>query len=153
MASSPFPSEKSGLDDPSPSLSQPPKRSSYLSAISPLTSLYGRLAEWRKSLDLPNPGTVENLQKEVKRMPHKYFLAFPLTLNLPAVTHLTNFMFDGARADLSKNLSISPAFQISHSFNLGSQVAAPSYNFGAVYATNNVTCQPLSTSLITSRDF
>ena len=64
------------------------------------------------------------------------------------VTHLTNFMFDGARADLSKNLSINPAFQISHSFNLGSQVAAPSYNFGAVYATNNVTCQPLSFSHI-----
>lgn len=69
-----------------------------------------------------------------------------LTLNLSAVTHLTNFMFDGARADLSKNLSVNPAFQISHSFNLGSQVAAPSYNFGAVYATNSVTCQPLSTS-------
>jgi hypothetical protein len=69
-----------------------------------------------------------------------------LTLHLSIVTHLTNFMFDGARADLSKNLSINPAFQISHSFNLGSQVAAPSYNFGAVYATNSVTYQPLSTS-------
>ncbi|KAH0830585.1 eukaryotic porin-domain-containing protein [Lanmaoa asiatica] len=109
MASSPFPSEKPGT--------------SYLSAISPLTSLYGRFAGWRKSLDLPNPGTVENLQKEVK------------------LTHLTNFMFDGARADLSKNLSVNPAFQISHSFNLGSQVAAPSYNFGAVYATNSVLLQ------------
>ena len=68
-------------------------------------------------------------------------LQIPLVPSLTStslVTHLTNFMFDGARADLSKNLSISPAFQISHSFNLGSQVAAPSYNFGAVYATNNV---------------
>lgn len=76
------------------------------------------------------------------------FLILPLTLNLSPVTHLTNFMFDGARADLSKNLSINPAFQISHSFNLGSQVAAPSYNFGAVYATNSVTCKPLPASHI-----
>lgn len=66
-------------------------------------------------------------------------LNLELTSNFSAVTHLTNFMFDGARADLSKNLSVNPAFQISHSFNLGSQVAAPSYNFGAVYATNSVT--------------
>ncbi|KAG8217537.1 eukaryotic porin-domain-containing protein, partial [Butyriboletus roseoflavus] len=121
MTSSPL--EKPGLDDLSSSFSHPPKGSSYFSAISPLTSLYGRLAEWRKSLDLPNPGAVENLQKEIKS------------------THLTNFMFDGARADLSKSLSINPAFQISHSFNLGSQVAAPSYNFGAVYATNSVLLQ------------
>ncbi|KIL00112.1 hypothetical protein PAXRUDRAFT_821990 [Paxillus rubicundulus Ve08.2h10] len=122
MASSVFPSEKLGLNDPSPSLSQPHK-TSYLSAISPLTGLFGRFSEWRNSLDLPNPGTVENLQKEVK------------------LTHLTNFMFDGARADLTKGLSVNPAFQISHSFTLGSQVATPSYNFGAVYATSNLLLQ------------
>ncbi|KAF9246498.1 eukaryotic porin-domain-containing protein [Melanogaster broomeanus] len=123
MASSALPSEKLGLSDPSPSLSQPPQKSSYLSAISPLTGVFTRFSEWRNSLDLPNPGTVENLQKEVK------------------LTHLTNFMFDGARADLTKSLSVNPAFQISHSFTLGSQVAQPSYNFGAVYATNNVLLQ------------
>lgn len=54
------------------------------------------------------------------------------------VTHLTNFMFDGARADLNKSLSVNPAFQVSHSFTLGSQTVPPAYNFGAVYATNNV---------------
>ncbi|KAF9227893.1 hypothetical protein BS17DRAFT_693432 [Gyrodon lividus] len=123
MASSTFPSEKLSHNDPSPSLSQPPKTSSYLSTIAPITNLFGRFSEWRKSWDLPNPGTVENLQKEVK------------------LTHLTNFMFDGARADLTKGLSANPAFQISHSFTLGSQVASPSYNFGAVYATNNVLLQ------------
>lgn len=78
----------------------------------------------------------------------RVFFTLASILTPSVVTHLTNFMFDGARADLSKNLSINPAFQISHSFNLGSQVAAPSYNFGAVYATNNVTCQPLSFSHI-----
>lgn len=75
-------------------------------------------------------------------------LDLSLTLKSSTATHLTNFMFDGARADLSKSLSINPAFQISHSFNLGSQVAAPSYNFGAVFATNNVTCHPPSTSQV-----
>ena len=53
-------------------------------------------------------------------------------------TLLTNFFFDGARADLSKSLSVNPIFQVTHSFALGSQTAAPSYNFGAVFANNNV---------------
>ena len=34
--------------------------------FSPVTSFYNKLQSWRQSLDLPNPGTVENLQKEVK---------------------------------------------------------------------------------------
>ena len=150
MASSSFTPEKIGLDDPSSSFSQTPKKSSLLSAISPLTSLYARLAEWRKSLDLPNPGMVENLQKEVKRVSPNHCHSLAHANFASAVTHLTNFMFDGARADLSKNLSMNPAFQISHSFNLGSQVASPSYNFGALYATNSVTCH-LSLSHVTSR--
>ena len=55
-----------------------------------------------------------------------------------ADTHLTNFFFDGARADLTKGLSVNPAFQVTHSFALGSQTVAPSYNFGAIYLTDNV---------------
>ena len=51
-------------------------------------------------------------------------------------THLTNFFFDGARADLTKGLSMSPAFQVTHSFALGSQTAPSSYNLGAVFATD-----------------
>lgn len=47
-------------------------------------------------------------------------------------------MFDGARADLTKSLSMNPAFQVTHSFILGSQVSTPSYNFGAVFANNDV---------------
>lgn len=60
-------------------------------------------------------------------------------------TLLTNFFFDGARADLSKSLSVNPIFQVTHSFALGSQTAAPSYNFGAVFANNNVSCPLLLT--------
>jgi len=57
---------------------------------------------------------------------------------LHAATHLTNFMFDGARADLSKTLSMNPAFQVTHSFAFGSSTSEPSYNFAAVFANANV---------------
>ncbi|KZT11315.1 uncharacterized protein LAESUDRAFT_720534 [Laetiporus sulphureus 93-53] len=112
----------------SPSLTQvdsppPPAASPFPTSGSPFVNLFNRFSAWRKSLDLPNPGTVENLQKEVK------------------TTHLTNFLFDGARADLSKSLSVNPIFQVTHSFALGSQTAPPSYNFGAVFANNSVFMQ------------
>ncbi|KAG1753469.1 eukaryotic porin-domain-containing protein [Suillus lakei] len=116
MASSTFPSAKDGSTDPSPSSVPQAPKSSYTSALSPLTNAFSRFSQWRKSLDLPNPGTVENLQKEVK------------------ATHLTNFMFDGARADLTKSLSHTLSF-------LGSQVSTPSYNFGTVFANNNIFLQ------------
>lgn len=96
-----------------------PASSSSSSSKSPLGSLIGRLSQWRASLDLPNPGTVENLQKEVKN------------------TELNNYIFDGARADLSKTLSAQPVFQVTHSFALASQVAMPSYNFGALFINNS----------------
>lgn len=62
------------------------------------------------------------------------------------VTHLSNYTFDGARADLSKTLSTSPAFQVTHSFAMGSQggpmggISPGAYTFGAVYATGKVRC-------------
>ncbi|KAI0928671.1 hypothetical protein AcW1_005852 [Taiwanofungus camphoratus] len=100
-----------------------PPSTSYPSSGSPWASLYGRFASWRRSLDLPNPGAVENLQKEVK------------------ATHLTNFFFDGGRADLSKSLSINPIFQVTHSFAFGSQTSPPLYNFGAVFANEKTFMQ------------
>ena len=33
---------------------------------------------------------------------------------------------------------MNPVFQVTHSFALGSQTAPPSYNFGAVFANENV---------------
>ncbi|KAF8312032.1 hypothetical protein DL93DRAFT_2207932 [Clavulina sp. PMI_390] len=78
---------------------------------------YETFSAWRREyLGFPNPGTIENLQKEVKS------------------THLTNFIFDGARADITKAVSMNPAFQLTHSFALGSSTAPPTYNFGAVVA-------------------
>ncbi|KAG8901134.1 hypothetical protein FRB99_005550, partial [Tulasnella sp. 403] len=108
------------VSTPAPSSS----RSSVLGTVaSPFTNLYSRFTDWKAGFDLPNPGTVENLQKEVKQ------------------THLTNYIFDGARADLTKGLSMDPAFQVTHSFSLASQNSPASYHFGAVYATANLLLQ------------
>ncbi|RHZ45168.1 hypothetical protein Glove_688g31 [Diversispora epigaea] len=77
------------------------------------SSLFNGITEYRKKLDLPNPGTFEGLHREVK------------------ATFLTNHLFDGGRADLTKVLS--PNFQVTHSFSMGSTVNAPTYNFGAAF--------------------
>jgi len=71
-------------------------------------------------------------------------LVLRLFLSVITETHLTNFLFDGARADLTKGLSLSPAFQVTHSFALASATQPPSYNFGAVFADNNVGLPPSS---------
>ncbi|KAF9264670.1 hypothetical protein L218DRAFT_196546 [Marasmius fiardii PR-910] len=104
------------LVDPSPSSFSPSP-----SNIFPL-SLYNRFSKWRSELGLPNPGSVENLQKEVK------------------VVHLTNYAFEGGRADITKSMSMNPLFQVTHSFALGSQNAS-SYNFGAIFANEKVFLQ------------
>ncbi|KAJ6630815.1 eukaryotic porin-domain-containing protein [Mycena sp. CBHHK59/15] len=99
MVSTPPLLAKDALLDPySPS---PSLRYSYFAPVSPLFNAYDRFAMWRADLGLPHPGTVENLQKETK------------------ATHLSNFIFDGARADLTKSLSMSPLFQVTHSFPWG----------------------------------
>lgn len=51
-------------------------KSPYLNAISPLTNAWNRYSEWRKSFGLPNPGSSEQMQKEVKGL----FTGFILSL-------------------------------------------------------------------------
>ena len=51
--------------------------------------------------------------------------------------HLANWFFDGARADVAKVVSANPAFQLTHSFSLGSSSKPASYNFGAIFANAN----------------
>ena len=41
---------------------------SYFNPLSPLSNAYDRVQQWRADLGLPNPGTTENLQKEVRGM-------------------------------------------------------------------------------------
>lgn len=50
--------------DAQPSTYAPEKSTAY-SYFNPL-SIYNRFARWRADLGLPQPGTIENLQKEVK---------------------------------------------------------------------------------------
>ncbi|KAG0664613.1 translocase of outer mitochondrial membrane [Rhodotorula mucilaginosa] len=99
------------------------------SFLRPVGTLLDSLDAARDRLNLPEPGKYEDLGREVK------------------LTHLTNYTFDGARADLAKTLSQVPAFQVTHSFALGSQggpmggISPGTYNFGAVYATSKTFMQ------------
>lgn len=84
-----------------------------------LNDVYIAISEHRKSLGLVNPGTIENLNKEVSRD-----------------VFLNQYFFTGLRADLNKAFSMSPAFQTSHTLSIGSTVL-PSYAFSALYASDD----------------
>ncbi|OBA22073.1 hypothetical protein METBIDRAFT_77571 [Metschnikowia bicuspidata var. bicuspidata NRRL YB-4993] len=84
-----------------------------------LNDVYINIAEHRKSLGLTNPGTIENLTKEVNRD-----------------VFLSQYFFTGLRADLNKAFSLDPAFQTSHTLSMGSNVLPP-YAFSALYAREN----------------
>jgi len=85
-----------------------------------LTDTYTSFSERRAALGLSNPGTVENIAREVQRD-----------------VFLNNYTFSGLRADLTKAFSIAPLFQVSHAFAMGSQ-GLPPYTFAALYGTNKV---------------
>lgn len=76
----------------------------------------------RAQLGLSNPGTIENISKEVQRE-----------------VSLSNYMHSGLRADLTKAISLSPLFQVSHQFALGEQMKP--YAFAALYGVNNAFLQ------------
>jgi mitochondrial import receptor subunit TOM40 len=141
MTSPSFSQKDGSLDLPAPAPSEQPRpKSAYFTAISPLTNAWNRYSDWRSSFGLPNPGTAEQLQKEVKGDLFSLINTF-LDANL-ILCHLatlaTNFLFEGGRADLTKSLSANPAFQVTHSFALGSQASPSSYNFAAIFANDNV---------------
>lgn len=97
----------------------------YNNAISAtLLDTYRSFSERREALGLPNPGTVDNIAREVQRD-----------------VFLTNYTFTGLRADLTKAFSMSPLFQVSHAFSMGSQ-GLPPYTFAALYGNNKV-CKPM----------
>lgn len=88
--------------------------------VSAMRHTYRSFSERREALGLKNPGSVENVAKEVQKS-----------------VFLNNYAFTGLRADLTKAFSVSPLFQISHNFSMGSQ-ALPPYAFVALYGTNRV---------------
>jgi mitochondrial import receptor subunit TOM40 len=85
-----------------------------------LLDIYQSFSDKREALGLSNPGTVDNIAREVQRD-----------------VFLSNYMFTGLRADLTKAFSVSPLFQVSHAFAMGSQ-GFPPYTFAALYGTNKV---------------
>lgn len=85
-----------------------------------LGSLNASFQERRQALGLTNPGTVENVSREVMKD-----------------VFLTNHTFSGMRADLMKSFSMNPVFQISHAFTMGAQ-GLPPYTFAAVFGNNKV---------------
>jgi mitochondrial import receptor subunit TOM40 len=88
--------------------------------VSKLRDAYNGYAERREALGLPNPGTIENIAKEVQRD-----------------VFLNNLSFTGLRAELNKTCSVSPIFQVSHSLATGSQMLPP-YTFATMYGSPKV---------------
>ena len=74
----------------------------------------------REALGLANPGTVENIAREVQKD-----------------VLLTNYMFTGLRADWTRPLSVSPLFQYTHAFAMGSP-GLPPYGFTTIFGTPKV---------------
>ncbi|KXT17267.1 hypothetical protein AC579_551 [Pseudocercospora musae] len=104
---------------PPPTLSPPPTNA-FIDAI---LNTYRSIQERRGALGLSNPGTVDEVAREVQKG-----------------VFLNNQTFSGLRAELNKSFSIFPLFQISHAFSTGSQLLSP-YTFLAIYGTNNIVCQ------------
>ncbi|MCJ1375477.1 translocase of outer mitochondrial membrane [Loxospora ochrophaea] len=91
--------------------------------VSAFQDTYRSFSERRDALGLSNPGTVDNIAREVQKD-----------------VFLTNYMFTGMRADLTKAFSVAPLFQVSHAFTMGTQ-ALPPYSFAALYGTSKVFLQ------------
>ena len=91
---------------------------------SAISDAVASFSERRAKLGLSNPGTVENIAKEVQRD-----------------VFLTNSMFTGLKADLTKAFSMNPLFQVSHQFAVGDRLSP--YTFAALYGTNKVRLRSL----------
>lgn len=89
--------------------------------MSAIRNTYQAFSERREALGLSNPGTVDNVAREVQKE-----------------VFLKNYMFTGLRAGLTKPFSISPVFHISHAFAMGSQEGLPLYTFDTLYGTSKV---------------
>lgn len=80
----------------------------------------GSFRDFRQSLDLLHPGTVDDVSAEVSK-------------NLT----LSNYAFTGLRAEISKIFNKSPLFTTSHAFSIGSQTL-PAYQFQTMLGYDNV---------------
>jgi mitochondrial import receptor subunit TOM40 len=85
-----------------------------------LADSYASFQDRRKALNLTNPGTVDNIAREIQKD-----------------VLCTNYMFQGLRADFQKVFSLAPVFRIQHGFQMGPNIQSP-YNLMALYGTPNV---------------
>lgn len=88
--------------------------------LNALRDTYNTFTQRREALGLSNPGTVERIKKEVD-----------------TDVFLTKHMFTGLKADLTKPFSLSPLFQLSHAFAIGSQQMPP-YGLSAMFGPKGV---------------
>ncbi|KAI5284475.1 translocase of outer mitochondrial membrane [Ascosphaera acerosa] len=94
-------------------------------AAAALRETYTAFHERRAQLGLPNPGTVENVAREVQKD-----------------VLLTNFAFTGLRADVTKVFGMDPLFRMSHAFTIGSQSSnLPPYAFASMFGTSKAFLQ------------
>ncbi|KAM5439667.1 translocase of outer mitochondrial membrane [Microsporum ferrugineum] len=93
-------------------------------AAAAIQDSYDAFARRRADLGLSNPGTVEMVAREVQKD-----------------VLLSNFMFTGLRADLTKVFGVSPLFRVSHAFTMGSQGNLPPYAFSTMFGTSDVLMQ------------
>src|SRR5436190_9494302 len=96
-----------------------------------LKDAYNSFTQRRRALGLSNPGTVDNVAREVQKE-----------------VLLSNFMFTGLRADLTKVFGMSPLFRISHAFAMGSQGNLPPYAFSSMFGTSKVSKKHIHSPLI-----
>ncbi len=99
-------------------LSRP--RAANTGPFAQLLNVYDAFQERREALGLSNPGTVENIAREVQRD-----------------VFLNNSSFSGLRAELTKAFSAAPLFQVAHSLSMGSQVMPP-YSYMVLYGSPRV---------------
>ncbi|GMM29066.1 Tom40 protein [Martiniozyma asiatica (nom. inval.)] len=78
--------------------------------------------EHRHSLDLVNPGLMENINKEVTKD-----------------VFLDMYSFQGLRADITKTFSMNPVFQVAHGFTMGAKT--PAYTLTSVLANDEALLQ------------
>lgn len=102
----------------------PPSFLTDNSVAAVIKDAYVSFSERRAALGLPNPGTVDNIAREVQKE-----------------VLLSNFMFSGLRADLTKVFGMSPLFRVSHAFSMGSSGNLPPYAFSAMYGSPKVFMQ------------
>lgn len=67
-------------------------------------------------------------QRVFAHISHKFYYSLDVSLS--------NFGFEGGKADLAKGLS--PSFQVSHAFTLGSSMLPPTYHFASIYLSGKV---------------